>query len=431
MLTNRPKRSCYTCGNLKGPLTPCPSCSAVQYCSDPHSSQDSKRHAYKCARIQLLRDLIRLIDDASHESEGLDDDELQETTRIQIARIFASSSGHLPSDLGVLIRQVLIVTYLDVNTELSLLLSLDTIKQVHGLLSRRWISEVEDGPFHRLEHQPWKRIDRAYILATTAMVRLGMDEQCYRYIRTLGQFRGRCVEEKLITMDGVLGWKRVFDTERGLGGEGYDAFTDLKEWVFWNQIPRPCYIVPIIILVHWWITDLEELAKAQEVGKALARRLNEDVVEVIKVFVLDTEVVRKRKELLRRDNSDLIAGLQRQREYFLKISCFQNPDFWRRVANAARTEDFGWPILSRRKVVPGSRVADMDIEELEALYPLVKNTPGLLEYIAGFFQKEKAFERFINGFNGLDRIIVWQNVGRLSDARDESLQGNKSREETV
>ncbi|KAJ6258390.1 hypothetical protein Dda_6430 [Drechslerella dactyloides] len=408
-----PISGCYVC-RTRSNLVTCRLCSAVQYCGEDHKSLDASRHFSECDKIREAVD--RMIPLCELGTDIAITRAVPTNLESRIRKFF-DPDGVLIKDCcldyencNVFVHKALIKLLCEMNTEPSLDLAFQKAIALNRLTAR----------------------SRKFFSCTAAaLLRLGKEQLAYDYTRierldasNYGVRHGSLLE--VLSVQASL-----LEVEK----PRYDIWEDVKGVVSLETPPGTRRMAVWILLLHWWIRDLEDLQLFNRFENFFVARLNYDVVDVIRSHILQTEIISARKNLSRRDNGDLIEQLKEHREYFLMATCHSYQAFWRcllaldarkraeEAANAgSMVKRLTRGLLSRLKVKnrsmpddnfstsPVERLGRMFIDEdspreaLMVYYPLWRDTPGAIDFESLF-----CHSRLDTAFSAL--ILFLSNVG--------------------
>ncbi|EWC43443.1 hypothetical protein DRE_07584 [Drechslerella stenobrocha 248] len=157
------------------------------------------------------------------------------------------------------------------------------------------------------------------------LLRMGKEQVAYDYTR---------IERLKLTNYGVdtgsQGQARVIQTTLLEEEKArYDIWKDIRGLFDIKAIPSVQRMVVWILLLQRWIEDLEVLNRFQEAEAFFVAKLNRDVVDIIRGYVVQTELVSQRAGLPKREIRGLIEELKQHSVYFLEASCHNCPAFWK------------------------------------------------------------------------------------------------------
>ncbi|KAF3096109.1 hypothetical protein TWF102_006737 [Orbilia oligospora] len=370
------KLSCYICRSEIRPVT-CKSCSTTQYRNTAHQSLDCERHLPDCTRIQEAINSVSIAEERLLERyftlPNLVDTACSNSRRIIF--MFTVWPSH-PPFLGIIELQesyinalrILISTYLEIGTYLSLQRAYERVKEFHRLA----LSFPGQSTGTPLE----------YTIPT--LLYMKEDQICYTYLCSRWSRRDRetlLAEPEARTDFEAL--ERLWDPKKFKK----DVFDGLKRGVDATDGIRDVFSQGTMVLLYfWWISDLKNLQLIKSMESWLVRRMNFDIYTIIRSYMTETNVIQDQRDLLKANNTALMEKMERRMRYHFRCGHYMNGTFWEQMieiseddmvhslVDNARVDNKG-----RGRLTPGRQEDDRKI--LNLLYWPFKNTPGAFEYV--------------------------------------------------
>ncbi|KAF3318061.1 hypothetical protein TWF173_008800 [Orbilia oligospora] len=368
--------SCYICRSKICPVT-CKSCSTTQYCNTAHQSLDCERHLPDCTRIQEAINSISIAEERLLERyftlPNLVDRARSNTRRIII--MFVVWPLH-PPFLGIIELQesyinalrILISTYLEIGTYLSLQRAYERVKEFHRLAL----------PF------PGQSTGTPLEYTIPTLLYMKEDQICYTYLcsRWSRRDRGAPLAEPEAKTD-FEAMQRLLDPKKFRR----DVFDGLKRGVdATDGIPDVFFQGTMVLLYFWWLRDLKNLQLIKSMEVWLVRKMNFDIYTIIRSYMMETNVIQDQRDLLEANNTALMEKMEIRMGYHFCCGHHVNGTFWEQMiqipeedmvhslVDNARVDNKG-----RGRLTPGKQ--DDDRKILNLLYWPFKNTPGAFEYV--------------------------------------------------
>ncbi|KAK6333617.1 hypothetical protein TWF730_003803 [Orbilia blumenaviensis] len=296
--------TCKRCNSTCNLFT-CKGCSAVQYCSLDHEKDDLKEHGPVCAQIQERMDAIQ-----ECERLILHPGQFPSAGGIAARLVSRRDSTPGPGILGSLrraeevLRGSVFKMFVRENTHASLTLA---IKQLPSLVQ------------HITALQP---------ISASILLKMGADRLCYNILsiaHRITVYRERRIATEVMLQEFELEAQRIMEEQE----LGCDVLEDLRQWIFQPPLPTPESMATLVLLLHLWIEDLEKVVQFDHTfANILRTRLNYDVVEIIKGYLFDTEVLAGNKKVLQSRTEDLLDELKQRQEDVLKTTYHSQKRFW-------------------------------------------------------------------------------------------------------
>ncbi|KAK6516896.1 hypothetical protein TWF506_006780 [Arthrobotrys conoides] len=393
---------CQKCGNTSN-LFYCGRCSAVQYCSAAHQTQDSKQHLPACSRIwdrlspiqqceELPLDDILSVDSPITSSIPADNTYPVFNTHGTVRQVDQSLRMSL---IGICIKQ---------NTHASLKLAIEQIR----MLARYRIAPP--------------------LFFVPILLRMGADGICYNLLSIERRITA-CEKEGGET----VALQRLYrEAQSIMEGEefGCDVFEDLRHWVFWSPMPSPRSMAALVFVLQVWIDDLENAVQFDRtIATSLRRKLNYDTVEIIRGYLFETEVMIGNRKVLQDRAEKVLQELKRHQDYVLKASCYSNREFWEQLILGAKARIINGNIGTPREAgatVGFPSFSGHNSEDLAVFRRILLDDESAFRYLTDFFERQPLYLKGPSSGRGLDWVRVWQEVSRLTTARSDALQDGSS-----
>ncbi|KAF3931043.1 hypothetical protein ABW20_dc0104027 [Dactylellina cionopaga] len=375
-----PHSGCYVC-HIESGLFTCKLCSAIQYCRKAHSFLDFERHSPECSRIKFLEALIHMVDRGVEvPSQSLD------TLRTILPRFWRTQHPFVGKTSFQLPRLALVATFLALDTPFSLNLAFQRIQELH-LAAFPLNDHISVSDY--MGEEP-----SVFSFTAATLFKMGKDSMCYNYL-IIPRWSGKSdfISYPSYKLREVPRWRRALDDTAPLS---YDIFEDLSKLPFWmvRASTKSCRTLPTILLLHRWVEDLENLERLRNLEPFLASKLNFDVLEILKEYIVESAFLRKGRRLLRDDNTVLLQELRGHRKYCIEHSSFLSPAIWNRLTqNISLERNCEFPIAEKSELEPFAETL------LGIWWPLMKETAGFLDFVDNFFSREPDYAQWVKGSN--------------------------------
>ncbi|KAK6345268.1 hypothetical protein TWF718_007193 [Orbilia javanica] len=337
-----PTSRCYICPSTTN-LFPCSRCSAVEYCSPSHQSQDATRHSTECNNIHESHQRFQTVHNGIKQTYNVTDEGMLPLFNRYID--------------GALFKHPLSIEYLTASEEYS-----NSLLSVEGSVAALELVYEHAVWMHCIAHDQ----NEPGFFVTAALLRMGRDEVCFRYLRAheddgaVRSMHSPAVELRRDLLGGFVNQPGIVD-------------------MLWGKIKIGEYItatsgLAAMLILFWWINDLKNIENFREVEGWLIQNLNRDVVYMIAETIPQTDFVRT-KRLYENDNQKLIEKMETWMEYYFLKLAYQHAGIWQRLLegidnNGRFSSQFGSANLPA-----------------ELCWRAWKDTPGAAEYLRGMVPK--------------------------------------------
>ncbi|KAF3319073.1 hypothetical protein TWF173_003527 [Orbilia oligospora] len=382
MTVKQLRPECQKCGNTSN-LFYCGRCSTVQYCSAAHQTQDSNKHLPTCSRIWERLSPLQQCEELSLDDVLSADSPIASSIPVDSAYPVFNTHGSV-RQVDQSLRTSLIGICIKQNTYASLKLAIEQFR----MLTR-------------------------YRIAPPLLIAACEKEEGEERVALQHLYR---------EAQGVMEGKQF----------GCDVFEDLRHWIFWSPMPAPRSMAALVFVLQVWIDDLENAVQFDRtIATSLRRKLNYDTVEIIRGYLFETEVMIGNRKVLQDRAEKVLHELKRHQDYVLKASCYSNREFWGQLVLGAKAGIINGSIGTSRSREVGATVgfpsfSGHTIEDLSVFRQLLLDDNSAFRFLTDFFERQPLYLNGPSGGRGLDWMRVWQEVSRLTTARNDALQDSSS-----
>ncbi|KAK6356935.1 hypothetical protein TWF718_001273 [Orbilia javanica] len=395
--------TCKTCGSSSN-LFNCGRCSAVQYCSIDHQTEDSKKHLPTCSRIWERLSPLQQCDKLSLNDIISEDSAI--TNSIPVDDLYPVTHRHgTVQDVDLSLRVSLIKICIGQNTYASLKLATHQIR----MLGR-----------YRLVSQ---------LIFVPTLLRTGADEICYRLLSLERRFSANVKangDRDVALRQLHQGVQDVMEKKFELG----DIFEDLRHWVFWSPMPYPRSMAALVFVLQTWIDDLEDAVQFDcTIAKFLRRRLNYDTVEIIRGYLFKTEAMMGNRKVLQDRARRALRELRGHQEYILRASCYSHREFWEQLMLGMKMGVLCGHVGTSRG--GGATIGfpngstGYTLEDLSVFRRILLDHSSALQFLTAFFEREPIYLKGPSA-GSMQWLRTWQEVSRTTTARSDALENGSS-----
>ncbi|KAF3936735.1 hypothetical protein ABW19_dt0201571 [Dactylella cylindrospora] len=296
-------KGCYVCHSTEN-LFSCTTCNCVEYCSTSHKTLDEPRHSPEC---EIVKDLLQKSLDAEKplREHYPDPDNTVGVTPVDLLEDPPSSISFMESGREYLKSRVaLLREYLKFGTSKALENAEAEVLHLH------WVCRYGGG---------------SRTLTTALMLRGNGHQRCYSYVAWWNDHFCACCWGEKARPGNVL-----------IHPEKYvrDPFEPVDNLAPLGGLPDTEYSIPIAFLKILWVEELKDLERFKSVEGWFRTKLNYDVTEVIRGQMVDSDVLKERSELWRKDNTELIEKLKDQVRVLVEDVESRSMFFWERLLEA-------------------------------------------------------------------------------------------------
>ncbi|KAK6521636.1 hypothetical protein TWF506_001846 [Arthrobotrys conoides] len=264
--------------------------------------------------------------------------------------------------------RILIATYLEIGTFLSLKSAYERVLEFH-CLARSFPGQSTGLPME-------------YTIPT--LLYMKEDQLCYTYLCSRWSRRDRkTFSSEPEARTDLEALERLWNPEKFKKG----VFNGLKRGVdATDGIPDVFYQGTMVLLYFWWLRDLKNLWLIRSMEGWLVRKMNFDIYTIIRSYMTETVVIQDQRDLLKASNTALIEKMERRMRYHFRCGHYMNGTFWEQMIKVSKdgmvhslVENAQLDNKGRGRLTPGRQEDDRKI--LNLLYWPFRNTPGAFEYV--------------------------------------------------